>query len=235
MISEKTFVKNYTGFWNSLFPLHNAFIKGVVMQCSQNQHELKLNTTGRRFSFVSEIGYQLFARSIADSNDVVSITYKSDLYYDIENACIYKFKLFHDDDPSIYIPLSQTEFDDAISISLVLINQFVGQEIVISPKFSGCSIIDTCFGDVLAGDTLYEIKSVNRNFNAQDFRQLITYCALNNVTKAYTINSIGLFNPKKGMRYTIPLDIFASAIAGTEINDLYWGMINFISQDETSK
>ncbi len=235
MISEKIFARNYTGFWNALFPLNKAFLKGVLLECSQSQKELKLQTTGRRVSFVSEVGYQLFAKSVGNGQNVASATYRSDLFIDIENTCTQKFKLFNDDDPTIYAPLSEAEFDDVIAIALVLERQFTGKNILVAPKFNGCSVIDTCYGDVLANDILYEIKSVNRNFNVLDFRQLITYCALNHVTKEFTINSIGLFNPKKGLHYTIPLGLFASAIAGAELNDLYWEIINFISQDDTSK
>ncbi|MGI6436467.1 MAG: hypothetical protein ACOX0D_00190 [Sphaerochaeta sp.] len=235
MISEKIFIRNYWGFWDSLFPLHRAFLKGVVMECAQEQHEIKLTTSGRRFSFVSEIGFQIFSIAITKQVSIDSIGFGSTLYNDIQRRCIQQFELFQDDDSTICEPLSKPEFSDAISISHVLKNRFKGQELTISPKFRGCGIIDTCYGDILVADTLFEIKAVNRNFHVVDFRQLITYCCLNHISKAYAINSIGLFNPKRGMCYTIPLDLFSSAIAGIDINDLYWEIINFISQEETSK
>lgn len=235
MISEKVFIKNYTGFWNSLFPLNNAFMKGVVLECSQHQSEIELNTSGRRFSFVSEVGYQVFAQCKVHRISINDFTFNNNLYKQVEDRCYEKFELFHDDDLTIRDPLSSDEFDDAIKITQSLNRKFPGDIVAVNPKFAGCSIIDTCYGDVLNNDTLYEIKSVSRNFNIIDFRQLITYCALNNVSKKYSINSIGLFNPKRNMTFEIELEIFASAIAGATISDIYWDIVNFISHDDTSK
>lgn len=235
MISEKVFIKNFTGFWNSLFPLHNAFMKGVIMECSQYQSEIELNTSGRRFSFISEVGFQIFAQCKEHQISFGDITINSDLFKQVEGRCHEKFELFHDDDPTIRDSLSRNEFDDAIKITQSLSKKFPGNTVVVNPKFVGCGIIDTCYGDILSNNTLYEIKSVTRNFNIIDFRQLITYCALNYVSKKYNINSIGLYNPKRNMIYKIDLELFASAIAGATISDIYWDIVNFISRDDTSK
>lgn len=235
MISEKVFIKNYTGFWNSLFPLHNAFMKGVILECSQHQSDIELTTTGRRFSFVSEVGFQIFVLCTERQIPISDITFNSDLYKQVEGKCHEKFELFHDDDSTIRDSLSRNEFDDAIKIIHSLNRKFLGRTVTVNPQFTGCSIIDTCYGDILIGNTLYEIKSVTRNFNIIDFRQLITYCALNYVSKIHSINSIGLYNPKRNMTYEIDLELFASAIAGAFIHDIYWDILNFISHDDTSK
>lgn len=205
------------------------------MECSQHKNGIELNTTGRRFSFVSEIGFQLYSSTKTKSIELNDFTFKSELYNSVERFCIQKFNLFNDDDPTISDPLTEIEFEDAFRIAATIESKFYSQDVYVSPKFKGCSIIDTCYGDILVDDILYEIKSVNRNFNIIDFRQLLTYCALNYVSKEYDINSIGLFNPKKGMSYTVPLNVFSSTIAGAEINELYWDFINFISQDKSSK
>ena len=235
MISEKVFIKNYTGFWNSLFPLYNAFMKGVILECSQHNWDIELITSGRRFSFLSEVGFQIFALCKEHQISLSDITYNCDLYKQVEGRCYQKFKLFHDDDTTIRDSLSENEFGDAIKITQSLVRKFSGNTVTVNPHFAGCGIIDTCYGDVITNNTLYEIKSVTRNFNIVDFRQLITYCALNHVSKKYNVSSIGLYNPKRNMTYKIDLELFASAIAGATISDIYWDIVNFISCDDTSK
>ena|GEM_PF-5704091 len=235
MISEKMFIRNYSGFWSALFPLQKTFIKGVILESSQNQCERELRITGRRFSFVSEVGFQMYSKCFYERIDVNSVKYNSALHNSIEELCKQKFKLFGDDDDTICDSLSETEFGDSQKIAYILENKFCNRRVLMSPMFCGCGIIDTCYGDIIADDILFEIKAVNRNFNMMDFKQLVTYCSLNHITKTHVINSIGLFNPKKNMSYVISLDLFAATIAGTKINDVYWNVIHFISQDESSK
>lgn len=235
MISEKVFIKNYPGFWNSLFPLQNTFLRGVTLDCSRHQLEIELHTSGRRFSFVSEVGFQLFAQCRSKKSSIDDIGYGNDLYEFIENQCRNKFELFHDDDLTIRNPLSIDEYSDAIKVAKLLNNKFRINGVIVNPKFLGCSIVDACYGDVLVDSTLYEIKTVSRNFNIMDFRQLITYCTLNYISKSFHINSIGLYNPKKDLSYEISLDMFASAIAGVSIYEIYWSVINFISGNDSSK
>ena len=234
MISEKTFIKNYVGFWNALFPLRNTFVKGVNLKCSQRQTNIELSTQRRRFSFVSEVGFQIFALCKEQMIPVDAIVFKNDLYQQVEDKCQKKFESFQDDDIAIRDSLSKIEFDDAMKIAQSLNRKFPESSIIVNPKFVGCSIIDTCYGDILTKDTLYEVKSVSRNFNISDFRQLITYCTLNYVSKQYNINSIGLYNPKRTMSYEIPLESFAYAVAGSSLSDIFWNIVNFISMDDVS-
>ncbi|MDQ7096849.1 hypothetical protein REC12_24965 [Desulfosporosinus sp. PR] len=241
MISEKFFIKNYGSFWKSIFPLANIFIKSVLLECPNKGNELSLTTIGRRLSFVSHIGYLLFSQ-VALKNitrtKIDSLTIVNSWYQSLEKIGQNQFEKYADDEQDINDRLNTKELDDAKEIFERLYNQFCNnmqQEIHISPKFNGCGIIDDCYGDLLIGDILYEIKTVNRNFNIQDFRQLITYSSLNYASKQYSIKKIGLYNPRYDTHYMIELETFAATISGNNFSNICWEIINYISTEQLSK
>ena len=269
MINEKVFIKRYTAFWKNIFPLSNLFMRNVNRETTEGKDDISIDTTGRRMSFVSHIGFLLFSLAIKKSinlEEIKKINLSDANYKDIENFAIEQFRIYDDDSSSINSPLDENELGDALLLAERLILKFTNQkdpnryflfdesirdiisqsenllrnyhapqELIVSPFFKGCGFIDDCSGDLIYGDTLVEIKTVNRNFHIQDFRQLMTYCALNYASKQYNIRKIGIYNPRNSMWFTISLDDFAQAISGRDLPELCWDILNFISEDEASK
>lgn len=240
MISEKAFIQNHPSFWKTLFPLANIFMRGIQLECKQKQNDLDMYTKGRRFSFVSQIGFMVFVHCIKDARlhfPQNEIKKEAPWYEEIEMLCITQFRLFEDDDDTIRAPLNNDEFEDAKKLSLRLLERFENKKknILIYPEFAGCGWLDTCYGDIVVENTIYEIKSVNRNYNISDYRQLMVYCALNHLSKQHNIQTIALYNPRKDILCTHKLEDFASAISGATFNDLCWEIINYIGSEDTSK
>ncbi len=236
MISEKYFVKNYSAYWKELFPLSNIFIRKVSFNIKKQITYFPINTTGRRFSFVSEIGFEIFHFAHTNKAEISDLKYQDELFGSIQEKCILKFKCFVDDDKTLIYPLTEMEFKDAIIVAKNLLTQFDKfKSVIIKPMFYGCGIMDSCYGDVLADDTLFEIKAVNRNFNIHDFKQLTTYCALNYSKNIYSIKNIALYNPKNNSEYIINTNEFARSIAGMQFQDLCWKIICFLTEERISK
>lgn len=241
MISEKFFIKNYVSFWKSIFPLSNVFIKSVLLECPNKGNELAITTTGRRLSIISQIGFVIFSHVALNNikrEEIDSLTISNSWYQSVETVIIKQFEQFSDGKQGINERLNNHELADAKKIFERLYNKFCNkplQDIIMSPIFNGCGFIDDCYGDLILGDILYEVKTVNRNFNIQDFRQIITYCVLNHVSKQYCIKKIGLYNPRYDTHYVIDLDAFATAISGNNFSNICWEIINFISTDHSSR
>jgi len=241
MISEKIFIKNYVSFWKSIFPLANVFIKSVLIESKNKGNELQITTTGRRLSFVSQMGFVLFSHVVLKNiskEEIDSLTITNSWYQRIESSSMKQFEKYSDDEQDINEPLNSQELIDAKKIFERLYTYFFNQpqqKIIVSPIFNGCGLIDDCYGDLLFEDILYEVKAVNRNFNIQDFRQIITYCALNHVSKQYYIKRIGLYNPRYDSHYVIDLEAFATSISGNSFSNICWEIINYISTDQSSK
>src|SRR6266404_7727905 len=85
---------------------------------------------------------------------------------------------------------------------------------IVSPLFPGCGFVDESEGDLLVGNTLYEIKSADRNFRLVDFRQILVYLALNTSARTYDIHNVGLINPRTGVYFEIKVDEFARSLSG---------------------
>lgn len=103
------------------------------------------------------------------------------------------------------------------------------------PRFPGCGFVDESQGDILVGNTLYEIKSAARTFRLVDFRQLLVYLALNISSQTYEISNIGLFNPRTGDYVEIAVQEFAQSISGKHATELFAEIVAFLSSGGISR
>lgn len=103
------------------------------------------------------------------------------------------------------------------------------------PKFAGCGIIDDCFGDVLAGTELYEVKNVERGFRSVDLRQLLIYCALAYANQAPQVRSVCLVNARQGTFFLGDLEEVARGVSGNSATELMSQIIWFISSEQHSQ
>lgn len=90
------------------------------------------------------------------------------------------------------------------------------------PAFPGCGVVEPCVGDILLGDTLIEVKTVDRLFRGLDFRQAIVYAVLADFG-TNTIENIQLLNPRLSLEYTtscqeLALDLGAGSWVELRLN-----------------
>lgn len=108
-------------------------------------------------------------------------------------------------------------------------------ELIIRPTFQGCGFVDRSEGDILSGDTLYEVKSVERGFRSVDLYQLITYYSLSLSSSNKEIKKVGLVNPKKGVSFEIEVDHLCRQISGLISTELANLVISAISSGDISR
>lgn len=108
------------------------------------------------------------------------------------------------------------------------------ESVIVSPLFCGCGVVDDCFGDLLVGRTLYELKNVERDFRLTDVRQVLCYAALNSVSHQYQIDSVGLINARAGVYYRTDVTAIALAVSGVSAAALFSEITNYISADRAS-
>jgi hypothetical protein len=110
-----------------------------------------------------------------------------------------------------------------------------GRGFEVQPKFPGCGIIDTCFGDVRVGDALYEVKAGERTFRSMDLRQLLIYAALCKSARMQPLHRVGLFNPRVGVSFCAGLDHLCLEVSGTSSEELLTEIVRVISSGDTSR
>lgn len=232
MISEKQFIFNFNFFWNSLLPTSSLFLTRINEDLYERHFDyLQSPITGRRRSFISFISFQLF--TLASKQKIQLIDYQYDHYKLIEGQFIKQFLELEEDDTELTSPLALQEYLEALSLANRLQAYFSkisnGNPLITNPLFKGCGFLNNCIGDVIVNETLYEIKMVNRNFRISDCKQILTYCALNYVSKQYKLNKVSLFNPRSGKLTIFNIDDFCLTLSGKPSTFLFGEIIEFVS------
>ncbi|WP_127575732.1 hypothetical protein [Paenibacillus barengoltzii] len=237
MISEKEFIFNFSFFWKSILPTSSLFLKKINDELYTKEYEyLNSGITGRRRSFISYVSFQIyvcFANKQYQEDQFTFETYKL-----IEPEYIKRFCELDSDDSEITLPLNVIEYEETMILAQRLYKFFssnYNNQIVTNPAFKGCGYLNNCYGDIIADDTLYEIKMVNRNFRIQDCKQLLTYSALNYATKQYQINNVALFNSRSGKLVKMNIDDFCLTLSGKSATFLFGEIIEFISGGGVSR
>jgi hypothetical protein len=83
-----------------------------------------------------------------------------------------------------------------------------------TPEIPGSGFLDRCKADISVGRTLYEIKTVTRNFSAHDLRQLFIYLALQRATGQPRWDRGGLMNPRRATVAEFSVDYLLFKLSG---------------------
>jgi len=81
----------------------------------------------------------------------------------------------------------------------------------------------------------FEVKTVDRSFRSADLRQLLTYTALNSVSKEDDINVVGLVNPRRGLSFEMPVSEICMDISGRSAENLFSMVVQVFSSGEISR
>ena len=106
-------------------------------------------------------------------------------------------------------------------------------ELVIQPRFKGCGILDSCYGDLFMGSTLYEVKCVERNLRSIDIRQVLAYCALNYQSRQFDIDHVCIVNPRRGISFRFGVESLTQKASGKNSAELFHQIGDFLMNFET--
>jgi hypothetical protein len=223
MISEKIFSNGHQSFWAENTPGFSDFYNSDMV-------------LGRRFSV--PIASQEESKLIFATNIVATTHFKN---MTIKPGCTIE-ESFIDSIPVLDIfsetircayPLNEDN-KKIIEIQAERLDGFYGGNLIFDPFFPGHGLMANCMGDLLYGTTLVEIKApmvkVGRKpFNPEDFRQILTYTALNYLAgEKYPINKINLVNPRMGYIWQSGLEEFIYLISGASSVVLFESIGNYL-------
>lgn len=238
MISERKFAEKLTSFWHEALPRSKKVMTTLNLQRIRFAPPLASEVHAKRRALVNEIGFHLFTRRIRDgriADDAADPAVAADVGRQLEGELAAELPL--PDAGQISGP-SDAEIQEAVRIaarlSLFFREHVTDAPLVAAPEFAGCGIVETCRGDVLAGETLYEVKSGESNFGAHDLRQVLTYCALNHALPRYMIRAVGLVNPRLGLFFESDLESLVRGAAGLSADGLFFEMTRFLSSESAS-
>ncbi|MDI3429627.1 hypothetical protein QLG02_04700 [Aeromonas sp. V90_14] len=245
MISEATFSKKYTSFWNETLPNSKNYVRLINSGLLQAIYEpfspadRKNNTALVNVLFFNifrhanenKLRFENYNRpSFFESNEFIQMQNKSIEYlsrFSYGNECA--------------LPLSDIEKRQTLQLFRMIYSRYMDRHkrfidddftLIIDPVFDGCGFINESVGDFLFGDTLVEIKSGERSFSSIDVRQVLTYLTLNHFSKKpYKINKIELFNPRMGISFSESVESFCKNLSALSSQELFSEIEKFIVEN----
>lgn len=238
MISEKFFISSFYSFWQELLPTGEAYLRSINMSSLHFNRPLESNTEPKRRAIINEIGFLLYKFSIKSQTSINKI-YNSNELENISRQSMQLVKNFQGTgDTELSFP-TQEEQSEGLKIAKRIDEYLQEHEknrlVLPSPYFSGCGFLDGCSGDLLVGNTIYEVKSGDRAFRLIDVKQILVYIALNFIENKYIIENTGFINPRVGTYYRVNLSEFSIASSGKNIIELLSEIIEFISGGGVSR
>lgn len=240
MISETKFCQQHSSIWRILAPTCDLFVRKLNDSLSDRfSPPMASIVASERRAFINEIAFTLFCDNvIAMKRGFASRPSEEELNRAVKAARSVVSRI-DDDRAACDDDLEENEIDDACEQYTRLWNNITrtteAENIIVRPKFPGCGIIDTCYGDVFAHGVLTEVKAGDRGFRSIDVRQLITYAALNYISGSYTIIKVELINPRVGVKFLIDLEELCYEIGGKSTSEMLSDVVRVMSSGEVSR
>lgn len=231
MIDASSFALHHIAFWTDHAPTTEHFVRRINLEHSERwSAPLDKPREKIRAAYVAELAFSRFCirQSGIEESEIAylaTLEAKKRLFPLLENPS------------TLEDPLSKSEEGQVIHLENSLQTFFKSRNmhIITRPIFYGCGYIDSSEGDILSGNCIFEVKTVDRPFRGGDIKQLITYCALNHFSSQFSLKTIGIFNPRRGTYFEMSLDKVSFEIAGKSKQELFDGIGHAISSGDISR
>lgn len=238
MISEATFSKKFTSFWNEILPNSKSYVRLINGGYLEAVYE-PFDTADRKHNtaLINVLSFSLL-RSVLNKeqkySEVCRTKYLQSSHFKgvIEKSLLYLAKFNYGDDCEL--PLNSKELLQTTQLFKVMYHRYVaaGQITEVDPKFDGCGFVNQSFGDLMSNQTLIEIKSGERRFSVTDVRQVLTYLVLNHYSRRpKRISHVELFNPRMGISFTEGVNSFCLNTSALNSQELFSEIQKFISDN----
>ncbi len=236
MISERDISEKFSAIWKQNFPLMNPSFMRVFNEAKV----LTINTysiptiENIRYDIVSEIAFNLSKIAISKNVQIYQIISDSN-----------RFKtVVHETAKSIWSTGNYTKKDLLIAKGEIeeiqkiceniieFIEKIREEKVEFNPKLKGYGFIPDLTADLSIDDTLFEIKTVKRNFKSSDLKQLFIYLALRQMSEIENWKYAGLYNPRKGTycKFNVKSLVY-NLTGGQTTNETFENLLNGLVRD----
>lgn len=235
MISERDISEKFSVIWKQNFPL----LTPNFIRVFNDTQIIAINT--KQVFAVDEVRYDLVAETAFNLSELAFLNKVTALEAFTEKVqrkiieetarSIRKSGKYSEND----LIISDIEKQEIISIAdntLEFIEKLGGQDVLFKPKLKGYSFIPDLYADISIEDSLFEIKTVNRNFKSSDLKQLFIYIALRQVSENHNWKYAGLYNPRKGAycKFNIKSLIY-NLTGGKTPNEAFENLLNGLNRE----
>jgi len=241
MISERSFASSFPDYWQELLPLLTPscvhLLNAGHEEHLQDERGLDLdpveaNEETRDAAIVSEFAYHLAreafhrALSVSDAFDDDSVRGAAQaVAFDLVNR--YEGRNVLPD-----ASLNAAELDEGLQLAAryesFARSQGGPERCIFQVPIKGCGFLHACAADLVIGDYLVEVKTVKRSLAGKDIRQLVIYLALSSVTRPYSWQHAGFFNPRRATFHRFRTHELIDLMSGGKpVVDVYAELLDF--------
>jgi len=236
MISERDIAEKFSVIWKQNFPLLSP---NFIRVFNETQIEV---VNPNPVSTVDDVRYDLVSEAafnyskIIFENKIKAVDFLSDKN-NLDLLIVQTLKDIGKDETHVAVDsiLTENELQEIIKLSdntLEFIDKTKGKDITFKPKLKGYGFISDLEADLSIDDTLFEIKTVTRNFKSSDLKQLFIYLALRQVSDSSNWKYAGLYNPRKGTfgKFNVK-NIIYNLSGGKTTNEAFENLLNGLVRD----
>lgn len=236
MINERDISNKFTVIWRQNFPLLTSNFIRVFNETQLNNINSRPIETNEdlRYDIVSESAFnlaeQLFLNQISEEEFFSKEENLKNLIFQTAKR-IWSSSNYDEEDLNV----SEVELENIKLIStniLEFIKKSNGTNVEFRPVLKGYGFIPDLEADLAIDDTLYEIKTVKRNFKSSDLKQLFIYLALKQVSNNPSWKYAGLYNPRKGTCGVFNVkNLVYNLTGGISTNETFENLLNGLIRD----
>ncbi|WP_163399519.1 hypothetical protein [Flavobacterium fluviatile] len=235
MITEREIAEKFSVIWKQHFPL----LTPTFMRVFNEAHIFNINAPipikeNVRNDIVSEISFNIVEKVIIEESyieDYIENEIKLKKIVEFTAKSIWKSGNFSEKD-FLLNEIEITEIKRICQNLIEFIQKIKKKQVKFKPTFTGYGFIPDLVGDLSIDDTLFEIKTVNRNFRSSDLKQLLLYLALQQVSSGLNWKYAGLYNPRKGTYCKFNIKNLIYDLAGGKTpNESFENLLDSLTRD----
>ena len=234
MINERKLASHFSNFWRSCLPNLEAVTRSINLGYERADNAISSKSKPERRDLISETGYRLLQLRISNPSATPHA-----FLVPAEKAAVAFFQGNQLDGGRDLAPLNESELTECMELAdwmVRFLKTNVEDGVVRVPSFRGHGILHGCQGDLAVGQTLIEVKYVDRLFRSTDFRQILAYCSLEYFqSPGATFSEIIIVNPYLGIFFSVsPAELIYSSSGRAEA-DFYEYFSYILSSGEISR
>jgi len=236
MITERDIAEKFSVIWKQNFPMLTSNFIRVFNEAQikrVNSHSIPMNSEVR-YDLISEFSFNLAERAFLQETTIDEIVSNGNVVAEmirLTARTIWKSGNYSELD----LTIKNIETEEAKLISnniLEFISKTKLRDVTFKPILKGYGFVPDLIADISIDDTLFEVKTVNRNFRSSDLKQLFIYLALKQVSSEPNWVFGGLYNPRTGLycKFNIQSLIY-NLSGGKSPNEAFEGLLNSLTRD----
>ena len=232
MISERSFARGHSDFWEQTLPFGERFARSIRPDRYSAETPTAPNV---RAEVAAELSYLYVSRAMEAKSSLPRLGSTTDYSIRLEATRFLDQFIDREDRTGV----REEEVAEAMSMASPCLQRIKSEWrlpllVVVKPVFDGCGTVDSCSGDLIVDSTLFEFKSVTRNFRGPDFRQVLTYLSLNALSPRFEILRVCLVNQRRGVIIAFDCEEFVRGLSGRSLIQVATEIAEHVAPDLTS-